>query len=195
MVIRIIRFRTENDWYLFESWMNGKTIYRKLRDRLYPYYEHINSKGMNDEDVFDGMGTLSKRLAEIRILVEFKEEVPLRLKYMHLLEILDEEFEEIVEGFWHLDGCTGSCPYCFQRPWCELGCRSCWSEDEKVGKMFLIEPVKEYVSPSSNSLQLLQKYQAEEDKEFEEFKNSQNHKVISVNPFPFDPDKEDDFPF
>jgi len=117
------------------------------------------------------------------------------LRYMHLLETLDEEFEIIVDGSWHLDGCTGYCPDCFQRPWCESGCQSCWPEDEEAGKMFLIDPVKRYLSPSRISLEILQKLQAEEDKKFEEFEKGKKDKDIPIEPISFDAEDESDFPF
>ena len=163
----------ENDWYVFERWMAGKPVRKKLKEQLYPHFVTKSPERMNDEEISIEMRKLTERLADIRIIIEFKEGIPPRLAYMQLLEALDEQWEMINDGLWHLDGCTGYCPGCFQRPWCEFGCQSCWTEDEEEGKMCLDDSLKEYVSPSPVSLSILQKFQAEEDKKFEEFKKTQ----------------------
>ena len=160
----------ENDWYLFERWMSGKPIRKKIKDYLLPYQVPKNIENLNDEEIISEMQKLTEHLEKNRILVEFKDDIPLPLVIMHLLEMLDEQFEMINDGFWHLDGCSGYCPDCFQRPWCETGCESCWQEDEEAGKMFLIDIVKRYVSASPVSLSILQKIQAEKDKKFENLK-------------------------
>jgi len=132
------------------------------------------------------------------VSVSFLEDIPPRLAYSHLLEALDEEFDTLEAGFWYLDGCTGYCPGCFQRPWCEFGTQSCWPEDEEAGEIHLIDPVKKYVSPTPFSLTLLQKFQAEEDKEFEAYMEEYKDKPFPLNPLPFDPDDVDwgdDVPF
>jgi len=160
----------ENDWYLFERWMSGKPIRKKIKDYLLPYQVPKNIENLNDEEIISEMQKLTEHLEKNRILVEFKDDIPLPLVIMHLLEMLDEQFEMINDGFWHLDGCSGYCPDCFQRPWCETGCESCWQEDEEAGKMFLIDIVKRYVSASPVSLSILQKIQAEKDKKLENLK-------------------------
>jgi len=160
----------ENDWYLFERWMSGKPIRKKIKDYLLPYQVPKNIENLNDEEIISEMQKLTEHLEKNRILVEFKDDIPLPLVIMHLLEMLDEQFEMINDGFWHLDGCSGYCPDCFQRPWCEAGCESCWQEDEEAGKMFLIDIVKRYVSASPVSLSILQQIQAEKDKKFENLK-------------------------
>ncbi|MCB0185546.1 MAG: hypothetical protein KDE31_14860, partial [Caldilineaceae bacterium] len=100
-------------------------------------------------------------------------ELPLRLLYEHLLEILEEDFDILFSGMWHIDGCSGYCPGCFQRPWCDFGQSSCWREDEEAGQLALIDVVQRYVSASPVSLPLLQQRQAEAERQFAEFQ--QNH--------------------
>lgn len=185
----------ENDWYRFERWLKGKAIRKKLKDQLPPSYTPKKHDHLTDDEILSEIRRLKELLAEIRVSVDLIWDVPPRLVYKHLLEALDKEYDLIDEGFWHLDGCSGYCPGCFQRPWCEFGSRSCWQEDEEAGKMFLIDPVKRYVSPSPISLQILQELQAEEDKKYEEFKKNQKDTDIPIDPIPFDFDDDDDLPF
>jgi hypothetical protein len=151
----------DEDWYHFECWMQGRPLRKKLKDQIYPKYNPKNPEELTDKEICTEWQKLIDLLSEIHITVEFQEEVPIRLKYMYLLKSLDEEYEIINTGFWHLDGCSGYCPDCFQRPWCEYGCQSYWTEDEKEGKMFLINSVKQYVSASPVSLKILKQFQDE----------------------------------
>jgi len=71
---------------------------------------------------------------------------------------------------WHLDGCTGYCPECFQRPWCEQGCDSCWKEDKEAGCSVFPDSVKRYVSVSPMSLAILLGRQVEYDQRMAEIR-------------------------
>ena len=159
----------DDDWYRFERWMKGLPVRMKLKDRFPSDYNPIKPEDLNDEKLMPELQKLIDHLDKLGMGLSFVNDVPPRLVYWHLYEILEEEFELLTEGGWHLDGCSGYCPGCFQRPWCESGTSCCWSEDEKAGEMVLIDSVKEFVSASPVSLSVLQKCQAEEDKEFEEF--------------------------
>lgn len=64
--------------------------------------------------------------------------------------------------------------------------------------MHLIDSVKDYVSATPFSLTLLQKSQAEEDKEFEAFMKEYKDKPFPFSPLPFDWDDfdgDDEIPF
>lgn len=184
----------EDDWYRFEQWVQGNPIRKKLKDQLPPYYTPKPPEHLTDEEIALELRTLSVHLARISVAIDVVggEALPPRLVYEHLLEILEDEFDIIKDSMWHLDGCTGYCPGCFQRPWCEVGSQSCWPEDEQAGKMFLIDSVKNYVSASQFSLSILQKFQAEEDRMFAEFKQNQNSwdALIDSCSFNFDDDDE-----
>ncbi|MFQ5602724.1 MAG: hypothetical protein ACE5HS_05595 [bacterium] len=185
----------DDDWYRFELWMQGKPTRMRLIDQLPPNFtpippEHLTENGLQRE-----LKHLQELLFEIHISVELNPDVPQRLIYEHLLELLHEKFELTQEGCWHVNGCSGYCPGCFQRPWCAAGTASCWTEDEEAGKMFLPPELKNYVSASPGSLQILQKLQAEEDKKFEEFKRSQKDSDLTIDPLSFDFDEDDDLPF
>jgi hypothetical protein len=185
----------ENDWYRFERWMQGLPLRQTLIEQLTPNYRPKSPDDLTDEDIMSELQALSDHLAKIGVAIDLREEIPPRLVYEHLLEILEEEFDIVGEGFWHLDGCTGYCPGCFQRPWCETGCQCCWTEDEEAGKMYLIDSVQNYVCAIPLSLSILRKFQAEEDRQFAEFEQRQDGRENSVDPWPFDVDDDDGFPF
>ncbi|NIR52756.1 hypothetical protein GWO43_29470 [candidate division KSB1 bacterium] len=185
----------DNDWHRFELWMQGKPLRKRLKDRLPPGFIPTPPDELTDDELLLELEKLIEMLAEIHVAVDLVNDVPPRLLYEYLLESLEDEFDVIAEGFWHLDGCSGYCPGCFQRPWCEVGNASCWPEDEEAEKMFLIDSVKKYVSPSPVSLQILKKLQEEEDREFDEFRKTQGGRGIDIDPNPFDTDDVDDLPF
>lgn len=157
-------FSPDNDWRRFELWLQGKPIRTKLKDQIAPGFTPIPAEKLTDEELQQECRKLIERLAAIHVLVNVYDGVPPLLLYEYILESLEEEFDIIMEGHLHLNGCSGCCPACFQRPWCEIGSASCWPEDEEANEMFLIEPVKKYVSSSPVSIQILKRLQLEEDK-------------------------------
>lgn len=154
----------DSDWFRFRRWLLGKPIRKTAKSRLPAELPLKPSEELTDDEIMVMLDRLSAGLADIHLSVDLNDGVPPRLIYEHLLEVIEEEFELLGGGTWHLDGCTGYCPGCFQRPWCESGNSSCWSEDEEAGQMVFPEKVKRYVSPSPVSLAILRQKQAEEDK-------------------------------
>lgn len=185
----------ENDWYRFERWLKGGLIRKRLKDQLPLNCTLTPSDQLTDDEILVALQELTELLVRIHFTVDLVTNVPPRLVYEHLLEVLNDEFDIIQEGFWHLDGCSGYCPGCFQRAWCESGSASCWPEDEEAGQMFLVDSVKRYVCASPFSLQVLQKLQAEEDKKFDDFKKTQGDSDIPTDSIPLDFDDDDDLPF
>lgn len=190
----------ENDWYVFEQWVNGISIRKKIKELLPKNYILKNPEQLNDEEILNEVKKLTKFLEESNISVGLVNELPIRLLYTYLLETMEEEHEMLIDGVWTFDGCSGYCPACFQRPWCETGGKFCWHEDEEAGEMFLADSVKKYVSASPVSLQILQKFQAEEDEKFKKFEMRQNESNISFNPDydnleNFNSDNDDEIPF
>ena len=163
------RISPDNDWYLFERWIKGLPIRLRAFDQLDTPYTPKDPDELSDQEIMRELEFLEKALHEIRISVDLNKDVPPRMVYAYLMDTLNDEFGLMTEGSFHIDGCSGYCPECFQRPWCDTGNKSCWSEDEKIGEMFLIDSVRRYVSPSPVSLAVLRKCQAEEDKRFAEF--------------------------
>ncbi|MEZ4684478.1 MAG: hypothetical protein R2932_60725, partial [Caldilineaceae bacterium] len=164
----------EEDWYRFKEWIHGHPLRSKLKEQLLVDYLPKARTQLTDEAIAEEVDTLLDHLANVNVAVELEDELPLGLLYDHLLEILEEEFDILVAGTWHIDGCSGYCPGCFQRPWCDFGQSSCWREDEAAGKIHLIDILQPYVSASPTSLPLLQQRQAAEDRQFAEFKRNQN---------------------
>jgi hypothetical protein len=190
----------ENDWYMFERWINGLPIRKKMKELLPSNYILKNPEDLNDEEILAELKKLTEILEEYGISVALVNEIPPRLIYIYLVETLNAEQELLIEGGWNLDGCTGYCPGCFQRPWCEQGNSSCWNEDEEAGEIFLIDSAKKYVSASPVSLRILQKLQAEEDERFKKFEQNfgidQNNNDVSFDDLnSFEPDDEDGIPF
>ncbi len=94
--------------------------------------EELSSREMKAE-----IARVTAVLARHHILVELQDGVPPRLVYSYLVrELQPPDFEDLGRGeFCHLTGCTGYCPGCFQRPWCNLGLEDSWPEDEETGRM------------------------------------------------------------
>lgn len=189
----------EADWYRFKRWMRGLPTRKTLVDQLPPGFKIRTSEEIPEEEIEAALDELIKQLERINYGISIANEVPPRLIYEDLLEILDEEHEMLGMPGWCLDGCDGYCPGCFQRPWCEQGGNCCWQEDEKAGRMVFPDSVKRYVAASPVSLQILQACQAEEDQKMAEFmaQNAGKMKVDSVPNFDDFEDDEDsgDLPF
>jgi hypothetical protein len=104
--------------------------------------------------------------------------LPDRLFYTYLLEMLQEEDRLMAGGGWVIDGCSGYCLGCVQRPWCNSGQELCWSEDEEAQGIHFVEALKDYIFLSPHSLELLRESQREHDEGMGKYKNQDN----SVNP-------------
>lgn len=164
----------EEDWYRFKEWIHGNPLRMKLKEQLLVDYLPKDPKQLTDDDISAELEQLVGHLAKVNVQVDLQGELPPRLLYEHLLEILEEDFDILVSGMWHLDGCDGYCPGCFQRLWCDIGQNLCWQEDEEAGKMALIDLLQTHVSATPISLSLLRERQAEEDRLFAKFKQNQD---------------------
>ena len=184
----------ENDWYLFERWMNGLPVRSKLKEQLPQKFVLKKTEELSDEEILIELEKLSEALEGAGNSIGLNDGIPARLVYNYLLETLEEENEFFIDGGWTHDGCTGYCPDCFQRPWCKSGGQLCWSEDIEAGEMLLIDSLKKYVSASPVSLQILQKCQAEKDKKFNDFEMNKNNSDISTDLNSFD-SNDDKIPF
>lgn len=193
----------DSDWFRFRRWLLGKPVRKTAKSRLSAELQLKPSEELTDDEIVAILDNLVEGLAEIRLSVDLNDGVPPRLIYEYLLEEIEEEFELSGRGTWHLAGCTGYCPGCFQRPWCEFGNSSCWSEDEEAGQMVFPKNVKRYVSPSPVSLAILRREQEAEDKRMKAVREKMAHEekdqswrgdagtgdwTVTVNP-------DDDLPF
>ncbi len=160
----------ENDWYRFELWLQGLPTRTTMTEQLPKGFVLKRPEELSDEEIGPALENLAEVLNDLGYRISLREGTPPRLVYENLLEHLGEDFEFDPGGGWCYDGCSGYCPGCFQRPWCDIGASSCWTEDEEAGKMSLIESLNRFVSASPQSLEILQKFQAVEDAKFEKFK-------------------------
>ena len=170
----------DSDWLRFERWMAGKSIRGKLRNFLPKNVKVRNADDLTDDEVMVELEKLIEALAKLHFSVDLKDDLPPRLIYEDVMDMLEDEFDLVVGGWWHLDGCTGYCPDCLQRPWCEQGCSSCWNEDKEAGYMVFPDAAKKYVSPSPASLEILRACQDEEDRKMKKY--MEKH-AGEMNPF------------
>ena len=69
-----------------------------------------------------------------------------RVKYMHLRRILhDALFEHTAPGSFCVIGCDSYCPDCLQRPWCDLGLKFDWEQEDRNGIKAVPAEVLPYV--------------------------------------------------
>jgi len=133
---------------------------------------------LTDDEIDEELDQLIAALDKLHFAVDFQDELPPRLVYEQLYDMLEDKFDLIVGGWWHLDGCTGYCPDCLRRPWCEQGCNSCWNEDEEAGYMVFPDKLKSYVSPSPMSLEILRACQVEEERKMKKFMEKHDGEMI-----------------
>lgn len=146
----------DSDWHRFELWMNGQKTRGKLRDRLQGQIILTKPEDVTAETAEAACEKVFLAFELMRIDLSMNDGIPPKLLYEYLYGELDETMEFNGEGVgWVHDGCTGYCPGCIQRPWCESGQEGCWPEDEEAGKMFLTPNLKDYVSAAPGSLQQL----------------------------------------
>lgn len=164
----------DSDWLRFRRWLQGKPVRRRLKSRLPRELVFMHPHDLTEEEIEHEVERLTRLLARMRFSVDLHEGVPPRSVYEHLLEVLEDDFELVAGGCWHLDGCSGCCPECFQRPWCETGGKSCWREDVEAGHMVFPENARRYVSPSPVSLSILRREQKKEDRRMAQFMQKQD---------------------
>lgn len=131
-------------------------------------------KDMTNEEIEAELEKLYASMEGTNFSIDLNKGVPARFVYTIVREVLNEEFEFIAGGCWHIDGCSGYCPGCFQRPWCETGSNSCWTEDEEAGEMVYPVEVRRYLIPSPVSLEILRARQKEEDERFRKYQEGNN---------------------
>lgn len=146
----------ESDWYRFERWVRGESVRETIRAQLPEKFIIRPSLEVPDTELAAAISALKEVLAKKGFYVELQE-IPDRLYYEYILDWIEEEHELCPGGGWHLDGCTGYCPGCVQRPWCETGQICIWPEDEDEGRMVIPKELKHYVSSSKHSLSIMMK--------------------------------------
>lgn len=173
----------ESDWYRFELWLRGEPTRKTIEEQMPATFLLKNPDDIPEEEMEAELEKLLEAVGQANFGISLNEGIPARLFYRHVREWIGEKFELSGPGGggWSYDGCSGYCPGCFQRPWCDSGQDLCWPEDEKAGTMFLIEEVRQYVSASPQSLAILQAAQAKHDEW--EAKWEQENKAKQNGPF------------
>ena len=163
----------EADWVMFERWMDGKPVREPIMNQFSLHEKFRPAGELNDMEIEAELERLIKHIHETGNGVSLND-IPARLAYAEIMKWAGED-AEVIGGGWFFDGCSGSCPDCFQRPWCDTGLECCWREDDEAGKIVFIDELKNYVSASPQSYHIIRKLQDEKDEEekiwMEEMKN------------------------
>lgn len=135
----------EEDWQLFEQWVKGEAVGWRSDD--VPALRMPDPAEMTDDEVARRLRAVKEELAQRSVMVELRAGVPDRLVYAYLRETLRQKVFPLTggSGVLVLDGCSGYCPGCFQRPWCTVGQDLDWVEDEEAGGMALPPEVRPYL--------------------------------------------------
>lgn len=149
----------DTDWLRFEKWMRREPVSWNFVSEFGAILDPVEA---TDDQVRAELERVTELLRTRSVLVAWQNGVPERLVLTFLRDTLAKtDFDIIGEGSrWHLDGCDGFCPGCFQRPWCDNGKESCWLEDEDAGKMVIPETTKPYAEGLLLSLEELRNGQA-----------------------------------
>jgi len=167
----------DSDWFRFELWLKGEPTRKTITEQLPETFTIKNPADIPEAEMEAELEKLLVAVCQAGYGISLNDDIPARIVYQHILGWIGETFElSGPGGGWTFDGCTGYCPGCFQRPWCETGNGCCWPEDEEAGKMHLTGELKGYVSASPQSLAILSKLQAEKDAEFEKWKKENEGK-------------------
>lgn len=137
-------FDPDTDWLRFERWMAGEHLNWRYDKE---FGELSKSEGLTEEQLRHEIDEISDNLASRSVIVSFRDGVPLPLVHAYLRQVVeDEEFEiEAPHAFTVLDGCSGYCPACFQRPWCDAGNEPNWPEDEDAERLVYPKEVRPYL--------------------------------------------------
>ena len=109
----------DTDWFRFERWMAGQPL-------QWSFVAEFGELKPLEELSHEGIGAELARLTDLLerrgVCLELQETVPTRVAYQWLCkELRQTQFEYLPRGAQiHLTGCTGYCPDCIQRPWCDV---------------------------------------------------------------------------
>lgn len=144
----------DTDWLRFERWVNAKSASWDVSREILTAEE---LKEFTEEEVSAAFKCLCDFLEFRGVVVDYEGEIPDRLAYREVASSLAETSIPFMGAgsTMHLDACSGYCPGCVRRPWCEIGNELRWDEDEDAGHIVFPPAVKDYVSPAPGSLALL----------------------------------------
>jgi hypothetical protein len=104
---------------------------RTIRSLFPDDFEFPQPDGMKRKELSAKLNQILLILEDHGICLDLIGKIPDAVVYNHIVQdaLNDEIPLEIPDGFrYHIDGCDGYCPECFQRPYCETG-KDPWPED------------------------------------------------------------------
>lgn len=137
-------FDPDTDWLRFGRWMNHERLSWKYGEE---FGELSNSETLTEDQLRREIDEITENFASRSVIVSLHDGVPLPLVHAYLKGVVDDEDFDIDEphAFTVLDGCSGYCPACFQRPWCEVGKEPNWPEDEDAERIVYAKEVRPYL--------------------------------------------------
>ncbi|MBN1676193.1 MAG: hypothetical protein JXR37_34435 [Kiritimatiellae bacterium] len=110
----------DEDWLRFERWVRGKPATWWYETECGPLPD---SDSLTDIQIAVELEKVKESLAQRGVVVDLNPDVPARPVYEALCRELKRQDFEITGPATqcHLLLCSGYCPDCFQRPWCEVG--------------------------------------------------------------------------
>ncbi|NQT91500.1 MAG: hypothetical protein HQ559_01975 [Lentisphaerae bacterium] len=122
----------DTDWIRFERWAKGAPLQWSVHEEYGPIRE---ASAMSDGQLEEEFERLVSFLADRRVDLSLEEDVPTRVKYMHVKRMLENaSFDHMEAGSCCVVGCGCYCPDCLQRPWCDLGMESDWEQEDRDGR-------------------------------------------------------------
>ncbi|MCE9615238.1 MAG: hypothetical protein K8T26_13245 [Lentisphaerae bacterium] len=133
-------FDPDSDWLQFTRWMAGRPLSWHFVTEFGPLPPE---DGLSDVDIARELKRIGELLESRHVVIDLQENLPERIAYRCLKRELEgEPFEYVADGTTcHVTACSGYCPGCLQRPWCESGLESAWPEDEESGHLTCPEEV------------------------------------------------------
>lgn len=134
----------DSDWMQFDRWMAGQPLRWSFAAE---YGQLPDEDGLDDDTIDATLQRVEAWLAARGVAIELQPGLPPRVAYRCLQkELLQEPFEYLPKGTTcHVTACSGYCPACLQRPWCESGLEEEWPEDEEAGRMVCPEAVNTHM--------------------------------------------------
>ena len=152
----------DTDWLLFENWVNGKPLTFSLGD-ISEFFRFKDLDKVSDKDVNSELDLIYELLEKRSIHITLQDNLPPKLEYEYLRdELKDDEYQYLAPGtIVNITGCTGYCPGCAQRPWCEQG-QYKTDDDIDAGKMVVPAIVMKYFNGNLPKIEQLIDYDFDE---------------------------------
>lgn len=115
-----------SDWLRFRLWIEGKPL-----TWTYAEFGAVRPlESLFEEEIAPAIAETTENLDSRHCAVMIHAKVPQRIVYRILADALSRPLPVVAHTvtIW-IDGCSGHCPSCLQRPWCEVGLDGGWPQD------------------------------------------------------------------